>query len=184
MFSEIISTIREVVEIVDIIISVLEKLGILENNMSAEELGTRKLLAEEDGFLMDQFDSIDAYIKFLENYEVDEKKASNLDEQEIAEAGYLIINQVLKEKFDFDLTETVGEILVKNSDFFGKDRLTAYLEEFKNSDVSFNNFADALSGKIKDSSGNILETAINAEKRYNPDISDEQASNNIGKIKG
>jgi len=168
------------VQVIGIVIDVVSKiLNIIKEHETVPDIGERALQAEEQGITLESCDNdFDAYMEKIRNIKLNPQRTHQSHEQWLA--GSLLLEKGLEQKYPNMCTSAMWPIIVRNADFFTKERMAAYAQVAMEKNVPFGEsiakyFTPRTNSRIDIATNDYLKEA---EKRFNPratpnDIIDE-----------
>ena len=162
---------------------IAQVLGVIGSETNAEELGCRAILAEKDGISPDNFDSYEEYVSEITASDIDENKASELDEEEKLQKGIEVTSALILEKDPENMIVDFVRCIANYSDYFTAEKTTALYSIAKDNPEVLDKIHGYLSGEEKNIINNreALNTLIQVEKEANPSLSTNEALENIEK---
>jgi hypothetical protein len=187
--TNIINTVFVAVKAIQIVantlVAICKELGLIEDkSLDVEDLGSKVLAAEENGITPDKFDSYEEYVKEIEKFEVDSKKADSWNSEEKTRRGSMLATGLLLEKYGPIVSDVIIE-MSKRPNFFTPDRIKAYMDLASTKEIDMNQISRYLNGEIKNIAElkNINNTLLNIESKINPALSNQDKQQLINEQK-
>lgn len=153
-------------------------LGLIKPETKVEDLGDKAIQSE---YNPENFDSYEAYVKAVEEYELDPEKSKLTTEEEKIKKGMELAAGVCIEKYkEFPIQEfcvAVGE----NPEYFSDDKLAEIGKLLKTDGQLISGILNHINHtELDDAKVNgAINTLLDVEKRVNPSISDVNALKNV-----
>lgn len=163
------------------VISIGKALGIIKPERKVEELGDKAIQAEEQGIKPENFDKYEDYVKKIEEFEVDPEKSKQISEEEKIAKGTEIGVGLAIDKFSEAGIRDAIEVFSENPDYFTEARMSEILKTGVENKENLSNIVGFLNGKEPNFETNVKsrDMLIDIEKKVNPQISDNEAFNNV-----
>jgi hypothetical protein len=161
-------------------------LGLLKNE-KPDDLGDRVLQAEEKGIKPENYKVHADYQKEIDNFKVDPKRSAEISQVDKLKKFIEYTGMGIADKYQIDPTQFVTSEILKNSSFYNKDRVSAYIQAFSDSRLELDNVTKYMEGKITsiDDIKNVREALLTAEKRIpgNESRSDNELLSLVNSVK-
>lgn len=161
-------------------------LGLFKKESSVEELGDKRLQAEEAGIKPDDFKTYDEYLKKIEEFEIDPEKSKKFTPEQKARAGADLMVASLMDKYkDPVLVENFVTYALANDKFFTPERLGEFGKVILKDGDALKNITGFLTGMEKkdDLLSSALKNLVNIEKVINPNLSEIDAVRKVMEFK-
>ena len=174
---------KNLIQIANIIIGIVQGLGIAEPEENATDLGDKALQAEEAGITPENYDSYGEYLKAVEKFETNPERSAEIEEDKKIQKGAEVITATLVERYG-DPIIALFEIVAKNPSYF-EQRMPFFTEMQKNDSNTFADITRYMSGKETDinKADETLEKIFEVEKKVDPDTTIADMMKNIEKLK-
>jgi hypothetical protein len=187
--TNIINTVFVAVKAIQIVantlVAICKELGLIEDkSLDVEELGAKVLAAEEKGITPEKFDTYEQFVKEIEKFEVNSKKAESWNQEEKTKRGSMLATGLLLEKYGPIVSDVIIE-LSKRPNFFTRERVKVYLDLASSKEIDINQIFRYLNGEVKNISelkyiNNLL---LNIESEINPGLTDQEKQQLINEQK-
>lgn len=157
-----------------------EEMGIIETK-DPEELGDKRLQAEEAGIKREDFETFDEYAKVIDNFEIDREKALKTPvEEKLAKAAQHSL-EALNNKYPNSDVINLANGALKNPEFYENSARFAELAKLVNNDPEkVENIGKLLCGKLEgDEYYDMIDTIVSAEQALSPDLSTQEIKEKI-----
>lgn len=157
-------------------------LGLFKKENNVEELGDKRLQAEDAGIKLEDFKTYDEYLKKIEEFEIDPEKSKKFTPEEKARAGAELMVASLTDKYkDPLLVESFVTYALTNNRFYTPERMGELGKLLlKDGDV-LKNVVGFLTGMEKrdDLLSSAVKTLMNIEKVVTPGLNDIEAMRRV-----
>ena len=183
MFGLILSVVSIALSVVNIGMEVCKRLGIIDSEVSTEELGDRALQARDEGINIEDYgDRYDEYIDKINSIELNPDKTKETSLEDKQKEAAKVIGTGLLEHYGRDsgvMDFIKSELVSDNKEFYKPERVIAYLDTFKDSNENMSNINRYFEGKLNtfQEVSSIDEELVKAEKKLGVD--EEEAKQNI-----
>ena len=154
-------------------------LGLFETD-DPEKLGTKRILAEEEGIEPENYDTYDEYLKAVDEFEIDEERAAEIHtEDKLVKAA-----QHAVEAIDYKYPEAnvvdVAEGMVANPEFYEDDRFAGLAELVGNNPEKLAVIGKLLNGELEgDEFYDAIDMIVSAEQTKHPELSSEEIKERV-----
>lgn len=163
--------------VVSSMVNVCKSLGLIKEETQLEELGDKAIQAEEEGLKPENFDTYEAYVKAVENFEINPEKSKLTTEKDKHIKAAELSAGLLMEKMPG--VEIAGFPVAFSN--LPPEKIAAIVSTLKDGigDV-FNSIMGVVTNKEKDTAkiSEGLNALVAVEKELNPSISDSEALKN------
>jgi hypothetical protein len=162
-------------------ITVLANILGLTKTEKAENLGDKIIQAEDEGISPEHYESYAAYIKAIDDFEVDEEKSKAISQEEKIKKGLDASAKVLEEKFpDNDITGllTSATVSPENQEYFSSDRFKEIAKEIEKNPDLIDSLSKILNGKeiAEDEYYDVMDKMTAIEQRLHPEQTKSEIS--------
>lgn len=168
------------IQVIGIVIDVVAKvMNLLKPNEKVPDMGERALQAEEQGITLESCNKdFDAYMEKLRALELDPQKAATRPKTDQWLAGSLLLEKGLELKYPQMSTAAMWPIIVRNSDFFTRQRQEVYTHLALEKNIPFGEsiaryFAPGDRVRVDSDTADFV---WEAEKKMNPAATDNEIS--------
>lgn len=149
--------------IANIMLAVAEVLGLGKTDI--EDLGARAhQMKETTGKDEKDFETYDEYVKELQAFQLDPEKTSDIKTEIKIAHGIAVVINLIEEKSAFQISDFLPEI-VRNSEYFTKERIIALMDSFIKADMAIRDLSLYLDSKLNGTKTAMVEDVIvQAEK--------------------
>lgn len=162
----------------NILLSLGKALGLIKPETKVEELGDKALQSE---YNPEDYDSYAAYVKAVEEYDLDPEKSKLTTEEEKIQKGMELAAGVTIEKYDgFPIQEFCVEV-GKNPEYFTEQRVGEIAKLLETDGKYIPSILNYINGSEKDENkiSETVKTLVGVEKSVNPSITDKDALKNV-----
>lgn len=172
-----------VVECAKAVFSLLKELGVIETNaQSADELGAKVLAAEEQGITLETSKNFEDYKNQINAVEVPNPEKYSPEDKARKAIEYSI--ESINYKYGVNLSPDAAGNLANHIEYFNNGKLDYVMKNDSNLNNSLVEYGNYLDSKIVgQEADNIREKFIDIEQAVNPNISRQEAIDNIYKYK-
>lgn len=163
------------------LLGVIKELGLIKQEDTVEDLGDKALQAEEAGIVPENFNSYAEYVRNIEEFKINPEKSKLIEEEKKVQKGIELTAGVTLEKFPELPIEEFFQLAGENSKYFTDDRMKELGKLISEEPKYISNMVKYMNGTEKNQSvlNDTIDSLKNIEKIIKPDISDEQAFQNI-----
>lgn len=168
------------------LIGVAKGLGLIKSECKVEDLGDKALQAEEkERIVPENYQTYEAYVKAIDDFEVDLEKSKMIPEDEKVRKGTEIAVGLTMEHFPDIQLEDFFECVGKNMGYFTAERISEIMKLLSNNPKHINDILTYINGTEKNPKAieNTMNTLIGVEKKVNPNINDVDAMYKVASIR-
>lgn len=157
-----------------------KEMGVVETQ-DAEELGTKRMQADEAGIKPEDFDSFDEYTKVVDDFEIDEEKALQTPLEEKLSKATQHTLEAMQHKFPEADVSDLAKGVLENPEFYeDSERFTELAKLVGNDPEKVANIGKLLCGKLEgDEFNDTIDLIVSAEQARSPDLSIKEIRNKV-----
>ncbi|MDD6562174.1 MAG: hypothetical protein PUF06_03495 [Veillonellaceae bacterium] len=154
-------------------------LGLFETD-DPEKLGTKRILAEEEGIEPENYDTYDEYLKAVDEFEIDEERAAEIPtEDKLVKAAQHAVEAIDYKYPEANVVE-VAEGMVANPEFYEDDRFAGLAELVGNNPEKLAVIGKLLNGELEgDEFYDAIDMIVSAEQTKHPELSSEEIKERV-----
>ena len=154
-------------------------LGLFETD-DPEKLGTKRILAEEEGIEPENYDTYDEYLKAVDEFEIDEERAAEIPtEDKLVKAAQHVV-EAIDYKYPEANVVDVAEGMVANPEFYEDDRFAGLAELVGNNPEKLAVIGKLLNGELEgDEFYDAIDMIVSAEQTRHPELSSEEIKERV-----
>ena len=167
------------------LIGVAKGLGLIKSERKVEDLGDKALQAEEEGIIPENYSTYEAYVKDIEEFEVDPEKSKMISEEAKIQKGIELTVALTMEHFPELPIDKFFECVCKNTDYFTAEKISEIVKLLSVDGKYINDILKYVDGTEKNPKAieNTMKTLIDIEKKVNPNIKDLDAMYKVASIR-
>ncbi|GJQ61018.1 MAG: hypothetical protein SCALA702_00710 [Melioribacteraceae bacterium] len=160
-------------KLVNLVTTVLEKLGIIDAKDSHKEMGDKMLQAEEQGITPENYENYDDYYKAIREFELDPEKSGIYSEKEKLEKYSAVGLAQIQEALGDGAISFLTEVATKLSPEFKLDsKVHSYLSSFEGNIEKLNGYFDgSLAHHLF---ADVEKQILDVEKKHSPEKSNDE----------
>lgn len=154
------------------IVEICKLFGLIEDE-DPEDLGDKRIQAEEAGIDRKDFSTDQEYYEKIKDFPLDSEKSKQISEQDKLAKGCELLSGMLTENFPGFPAESAFGMLTHNTEYFSTDGRSGEIAKLYEEDPEIFAKIDAfMSGKERDAEAleETLSVLVDVEKEINPDM--------------
>jgi hypothetical protein len=155
-------------KVFDIAEYVLKELAVVLSSDTFEDMGDRAFQAKEADIVPEKFESYEAYMEAIRNFDLNPEKSKSLSSEEKKIIGLAVGMKAMEEKFSMDDGASIDmiKLIAISPVFFNSERIKHMVE----TGFSFSSTLSYLNGLMAPSQANGVKDALfQTEKAINPE---------------
>lgn len=154
------------------LMGIAKAFGLIKEETKVDELGDKALQAEEEGIIPENFDTYEAYVRAVEEYDLDPEKSKKIKEEDKVQKGIELVSGVTIEKFPEAPIREFFEFAGTRTEYFTEERMFEFGELMKEDEGTLKSVLEYMNGVEKDDLE--MEKAVDIlaeiEKKVDPDV--------------
>ena len=149
-------------------------LGLFETN-NPENLGVKRIQAEEIGIEPENYDTYDEYLSVIDSFEIDEEKAADIPlEDKLAKAAQHTL-EALDNKYPGAEVTNLAKGVTLHEEFYNDERFAVLADLVDHDPDQMLKIGKLLCGELgEDERNDTIDLLVSAEQTKNPELSTEE----------